>query len=74
MGFRILAQYDKIRVMISSRSSSTVFKSAVTLKSLRKRLKRFIEDELNLNGEAGPIYICDPLTELQIAGIFSLPE
>lgn len=55
-----MAQHEKIRVMISSRSGSTVFEEPVALKVLRERLKEFIEGELTLGG--APIFrvwICE---------------
>jgi len=51
---------DKIRVMISSRSNTTVFNPPVNLKKLRRSLKDFIVQKLKISEEPlFEVWICE---------------
>lgn len=51
---------DKVRVMISSRSNSTVFNPPVSLKKLRRTLKKFIVQKLKISEEPlFEVWICE---------------
>lgn len=55
-----MAPKEKIRIMISSRSTSKVFDPPVALKHLRQELRGFIEKELTLKDEPiFEVWICE---------------